>query len=116
MGCEFKEQLLQLGGFSLRGEPADSFGEDGGVDLFAVLGDEGVAELVDEAHGEEGAGVEGAGGIGVGPAHFVQRVGQLPARRHVGEDDVARIAKQEVVDLGCFANGAGDVEFHSRPQ
>ena len=58
-------------GFGLRGEPADGFGEDGGIDLLAVPGDEGVAEFVDEAHGEEGAGVEGSGGIGVPAARIL---------------------------------------------
>ncbi len=63
---EGEEELVEFGGFELRGEPADGLGEDGGVELLAVAGDEGVGELVDEAHGEEGAGVEGGGGIGVG--------------------------------------------------
>ncbi len=79
----------------------------------AVAGDEGVGELVDEAHGEEGAGVVRACGVGVRAARFVQRFGELAARGDVGEDDVAGVAEEQVVDLGCFADGAGDVKFHS---
>jgi hypothetical protein len=79
--------------------------------LFAVAGDEGVGELVDEAHGEEGAGVEGGGGVGVGVG-FIEGCGEAARGGDIGEDDVAGVAEEEVVDLGRFADGAGDVEFH----
>jgi hypothetical protein len=85
---EGEEELLELGGLELRGEPADGFGEDVGVELLAVAGDEGVGELVDEAHGEEGAGVEGGGGIGVG-AGFIECSGEAARGGDIGEDDVA---------------------------
>jgi hypothetical protein len=47
-------------------------------------------------------------------ASLVERLSQLAARGDVGEDDVAVVAEELVVELGCFANGAGDVKFHSK--
>jgi hypothetical protein len=71
-----------------------------------------VAELVDEAHGKQRACVERASRVGVRSARLVQRIRQLAARRYVGEDDVAGVAEEQVVDLGCFSDCAGDVKFH----
>jgi hypothetical protein len=107
-----RRSCSSLADSNCRGEPADGFGEDVGVDLLAVAGDEGVGELVDEAHGEEGAGVEGGGRIGVGARPSLSAAARLAAGGYVGEDDVAGVAEEQVVDLGRFADGAGDVEFH----
>ena len=109
-----EEETFELGWFRLRGEPADGFGEDVGVDLLAIAGDEGVAELVNEAHGEERTGVVCAGWIGVGAAGLVEGLGELAAGGDIGEDYVPAIAEEQVVDLGCFSDGAGDMEFHLR--
>ena len=97
---EGEQEPFELLRGDLGREPANGLGEDVGVDLLAVAGDECVAELIDEAHGEEGAGVQRAGRVGIGAAGLVERLGQLPARRDIGEDDVAGIAEQQVVDLG----------------
>ena len=109
---EFEEQAVELLRVDLSREPADAFGEDGGVHFLAVVGDERVAQLVDETHGEERAGVVRAGWVGVRSAGLIERRGQLAAGSHVGEDSVAGIAEEQVVDLGGFANCAGDVKFH----
>jgi hypothetical protein len=109
---EGEKELFEFVGLDLGGKPADGFGEDVGVDLPAIAGHQGVAELVDEPHGEERTGIECAGGIGVGAAGLVEPLGQLAAGRDVGEDDVAAVAEELVVDLGCVTNGPRDVEFH----
>ena len=59
-------------------------------------------------------GVVNAGGIGIGPAGFVERLGELAAGGDVGEDDVAGVAEQRFIDVGRFADGTGDVEFHGQ--
>jgi hypothetical protein len=61
-----------------------------------------VAEFVDQTHGEERAGVVGACGICVGAARLVQRGCQLAASGYVGEDDVAGVGEELIVDLGCW--------------
>ncbi len=95
-----RRRRVELLGADLGGEPADGFGEDGGVDFLAVAGDEGVVELVDEAHGEEGAGVDGRWrGRRRGRAASIERCGELAAGRDVGEDDVAGVAEEQFVEL-----------------
>src|SRR6185437_5535038 len=91
---------IGLGGVDLVGEPAGGVAEDIGVDLAAILRDERVREFVDEAHGEECTRVVNGGGVGIGPAGLVQRLGELAAGSDVGEDDVAGVAEQRFIDVG----------------
>ena len=72
---ERQEQAFELLRLGLRGEPTDCLGENGGVDLLAVAGDQRMAEFVDQAHGKHGAGVDRARWIGVRAAGLVQRLG-----------------------------------------
>ncbi len=76
-------------------EPAQGFGEDGGVDVVAVVGDHGVAELVDEAHGEEGSAVDRR--VFFFAAQGVQSRGEPAGFGYVGEDDVAGVAEEDFV-------------------
>ena len=72
---EGEQERLELCRGDLGAEPFERDGEDGGVDLLAVGLDEGVLQLVNEAHGEEGATVDYAFGIGLGSAGAVELVG-----------------------------------------
>ena len=79
-------------------EEAESVCQDFGVNFFAVTGYEGVAELVNEAHGEEGAGVDGFGGLGAWGcglgAEVGKALGELAAGSYVGEEDIAGVAEE----------------------
>ncbi len=69
-----------------------------------------MADLIDEPHGEECAGVDGVeagGGANLGHA-----LGQLAAGAEVGEDDVADEIEERIADLVAVAGLTGDVEFH----
>ena len=64
-----------------------------------------MAELVDEAHGEEGAGVDGLCRVGVlGLRSCVEAFRQFAAGRDVGEDDVAGEAEQQIIHAHAFAD------------
>jgi hypothetical protein len=69
-----------------------------------------MADLVDEAHGEERAGIDGveAGGS----ANLGHAQGQLATGGEVGEDDVADEIEERIADLIAVAGLAGNVEFH----
>lgn len=60
---EGEQKLFKVGGSGLGRKPAHGFGEHGGIDLFAVAGDHGVIELIDETHGEESARVDDIRGV-----------------------------------------------------
>ena len=76
----------------------------------AIAGDEDVADLVDEAHGEEGAGVDGV--ESGGGADFGHAVRELAAGGEVAKDDVADEVEERVADLVAVANLTGNVKFH----
>ena len=82
------------------------------VKLLAVARHDHVAGLVDEAHGEQRAGVDGAVGVLVRFAHLVHLVGKAPARRHVGKHHVAVEGEERIGELIAFARLARNVEFH----
>ncbi len=107
-----KQQLLQLVWFELLREPAHCLGKHRRIGTLAVLRHQRVAQFVDEPHGEQRSGVIGPRRIGISAASLVQRFGQPARCRHVREDDIARVAEQSVLDLGCFTDGTGDMEFH----
>ncbi len=50
---EGEEQAIEIFRAKLSGEVAQCVGVEGGIDLAAVVRDESVAQLVDDAHGEE---------------------------------------------------------------
>ena len=110
---EGEQEPIELDGAGLGGEEAHGVGEDGRVDFLAVAGDECVVELVDKAHGEESAGVDGLGGIGIGAAGGVHLLRELTAGGYVGEDDVAGVAEEQVVEFELVAKRARDVKFHA---
>ena len=87
IGGEGEEEGVYI---CLGGEESEGVGDDVGVDVFAVALDEGVGELVDEAHGVEGAGVDGSvGGEGL------EAGGEFAGGGEVGEDDVAGIGEED---------------------
>ena len=96
---------------------ADAFGKpvEGGLcDLrvagAAILSDDKVADFVDEAHGEESAGVNGIeAGSGANLGHAK---GEFAAGAEVGEDDVADKIEESVADLVAVAGLTRNMEFH----
>ena len=63
LGDKRAQELLDAVGADLRFKPGERPLHDLGVVVLAVVGDERVADLVDESHGEERGGVDGRGGI-----------------------------------------------------
>ena len=92
------------------GEPLQGGLADLGVSALAIAGDDGVADLVDEAHSEEGARVDGVeSGSG---AHLGHAVGEFATGGEIGKDDVADEVEEGIADLVAVADLTRNVEFH----
>ncbi len=111
-GNESLQQLLDAFGSDLALEPGQGALHDLWVGVLAVVGDERVAELVDEAHGEERGGIDGGGGIAGCASDFVDLVGQGTAGGKVGEDHVSGVAEENIIHLIAAAGGLRNVELH----
>ncbi|WP_433982998.1 hypothetical protein RBB78_14600 [Tunturiibacter empetritectus] len=110
---EGEEEAFDLGGAGMAGEPAYGFGEDCGVYFFAITGDHRVVELIDQAHGEESAGVDDSCWISLLGAQILELFCQLSACSDVGEDDVAGVVEEQIVQVQFFSESAGDMKFHA---
>ena len=106
------EELLDAVGSDLALEPGKGALHDLGIGVLAVVGDERVAELVDEAHGEERGGIDGGGGIAGRASDFVDLAGEGAAGGEVGEDHVSGIAEENIVHLIASAGGLRNMELH----
>ena len=71
-----------------------------------------MAGLVDEAHGVERAGMDGAIGMDLRVAHLVHAVGKLAAGGHVGKNDVSGIREERLRELIAFARVPRNMKFH----
>ena len=94
-------------------EPAYRVGEDSRVDLLAIAGDHCVIQFVDQTHGEERAGVYDSRLSSLLCAQVLELFGQLSACSDVAKDDVAVVAKEQIVEVQFFPEIAGDVKFHA---
>ncbi len=75
-----------------------------------------MAELVDETHGIQRAGVHLAFGVGDTPvfrfAQRIEREGKPASGTQVGEKNIAGIAEQEVADVQPLAKRPRDMKLH----
>ena len=106
------QELLDAVGADFALEPGERALHDLGIVVLAVVGDERVADLVDQAHGEERGGIDGGRGIVGRASDFVDPVGQGAAGGEVGKDHVSRVAEENIVHLITAAGGLRDVELH----
>ena len=86
-------------------EPVQRSGHNLGIQAQAVILDQGMAHLIDEAHGVERAGLDGLRGILFGSPALVHPEGELPAGAEIGEDYIAAERKQflaELITVACF--------------
>ncbi len=107
---EGAEELFDIVVADALSEPVEGRLADLGIAALAVAGNDGVADLVDEAHGEEGAGVDG---IEAGSsAHLGHAVGEFATGGEVGKDDVADKIEEGIADLVTVADLTRNMEFH----
>jgi hypothetical protein len=106
--------MVDDGGVGLAGaEETEAVGEHGGIGDRAVAGDQSVAELVDQAHSEERAGVQDGARLAAGLARLVRLAGELAGRRKIGEDGVACVVEEQVVNVKFGTYCPRNVKFHS---
>ncbi len=111
---ERQQQFVQGLGRHLGVKPGQRIGHHIAVELLAIAGNDHMAGLVDQSHGEEGAGVYGLVGILVRLANLVHAIRECAAGGHVGKDHVAVIGKErfgKLIALPCLAR---NVEFHHK--
>jgi len=109
-----QKQFVQRFRGYLGAKPGQSIGHDIAVELLAVAGNDDVTGLVDQSHGEEGAGVDGLVGILIRLANLVHEIREGAAGGHVDEHHVAVIGKErsgKLIALTCLAR---NMEFHHK--
>ena len=99
-------------GAHMGGEPIQRGGHDLRIELLAVLGNEDMAGLVNEAHGVKLPGMDCAVGMMFDVADLIHAVRELAARSHIGKYHVARIGEERLSELIALARIPRNVEFH----
>ena len=80
-------------------------GHDLGIQALAVILDQGVTHLVDQAHGVECAGLDGLRRVFFGSPALVHAEGELTAGAEIGENYIAAESKKclvEFITVACF--------------
>ena len=82
------------------------------VDLLAVVGDDEMEDLIDQAHGVDLTGFDGLLRIIEQVAVVVHLLRQAAGGVEIGQDDVAVEGVNGLIELVAVAGLAGDVKFH----
>ena len=93
-------------------EPFQRPGHDLGIEALAVILDQGVTHLVDQAHGVECAGLDGLRRVLFRSPPLVHAEGEFPAGGEIGEDYIAAESKKCLVELITVACFTGNMKFH----
>ena len=96
---EGQQELVEFLRTDLGSKPVESRRHHFGIELLAVLRQDEMADLVDQAHGEKRAGMDGTLGVLCRVAHLVHAVRKVAACRQIGEDDVAVKGKKRLGEL-----------------
>ncbi|WP_252263479.1 hypothetical protein [Paracidobacterium acidisoli] len=106
------QQLIEMLFSDLRAKPVKSSTRHLGVALFAVMGDERVADLIDQSHGKERPRMNRAFRIVRRTAHLVHAICQFTAGREIAKNNVANKVKQHIADLIAIPGFARNVKLH----
>ena len=83
-----------------------------GIDPLAIAGDDEMEDFVDEAHGVDLPGFDGALWVFEQVALLVHLLGQAAGSVEIGQDNIAAEGINGLVELVALAGLTGDVEFH----
>ena len=111
---ECQQQFVQSFWTGLRTKEGERVGHDTAVELLAITRHDHVAGFVDQAHGEQGAGMDGEVGILVRFPYLVHLVRKAAARGHIGKHHVAVEREERVGELVAFPRLARNMKFHHR--
>ena len=111
---EGQQQLVHLALADLFGKKAERIGHHRWVVLLTITGDDGVAGLINQAHGVQCAGVDHTLRMVARVAHLVHAVGQLARRRDAGEHHVAIKREERLGKPVAIAYRPRDVKFHHK--
>jgi hypothetical protein len=110
---ELEQQLIHLLLVPLRLEPLESLRQHLRIEGFAIPGNHGVVQLIDQAHREHRACMQHGCRLACGGARLVELFHELAACRQIGEDHIAGVVEEHIVDARAVADLSRNVKFHA---